>query len=1023
MKKSASRRSSSASHFAKALVAAGLAIASLSPLGVEARQRTTILSPLAAGYLERARLMMSDANFAGTTDQIEMLLPDSRALSPDQCREVRFMLAKALYERGDRRCVELLQEYVASYPASSRALEARLIIGDYYFFAGDFGKALTAYNAIDLSSLNSADKRLYSYRKGLSMIKTGLYEEAKPIMTQLLSQQAYRPAAEFYLAYIEYALGHYDVAYSGFERAASMLESAPYSGRNFDATGLDAEYYLTQIDFTRGNFREVAERGTRLLNSGRDTDLAPEINRIVGESWFKLGDEQNAYSYLLAYEKSAADEAVASAVYTLGVIDYNRGDFDSAARRFAGLTDLRDPIGQSAYLYLGQCAVKSGDDNAAAMSFENAYKMDFDRNVTETALYNYVAARTRGGNIPFGSSVGMLEDFLSRFPRSQFAPQVEEYLATAYYNEKHYARALQSINRIKNPSGKVLDAKQKVLYELGVEALSNNRPSEAITFMNGVIGLSSRNRSLANQARLWLADAQYADAQYPQAAASYQAFIKSEKKSDNRTLAIYDLAYALYMQGKYTDAISTFSEALKASPALPAQLQADATVRRADCRYYTGDASGALTDYTAALAKGVSDEAYATYRRAVMLGIKGDAGAKIKELDNLQKNYPDSKWNAAAMLEKGLTYSGSGNDAKAAEALKEVVSQWPDAPEARKALLQMALNDAAAGRGQAEKLYREVITRWPASEEASLANEDLRQIYARTGQLGEYQKFLNSIKGAPTLSDSEMERLAYDAAANALSADPNDMQQLDAYVNNYPNGKYLSQALLDLANAAYDTGRKKAALNYVDRLLAARKDAPQVPEALLLKAELLEDEGNAAEALDSYRELERRGGTDFAADAYSGIMRLTRNDNEKIAYARRLRQTGGLTSEQAEEASYYEAEALLRVGATPAATGILLDLCDNPSSLYGSKAVVALGELYLKEKKYAQAEELLQKFTDEGTPHDYELARAYIALADAYHATGRTYLGIEYLKSLKNNYPGKESDILDMIQQRLKTWK
>lgn len=1023
MKKSAIRRFQSASHFAKTLVAAGLALAALSPVGMEARQRTTILSPLAAGYLERARLMMSDANFAGTSDQIEMLLPDSRALSPDQCREVRFMLAKALYERGDRRCVELLQDYVASFPASSRALEARLIIGDYYFFAGDFGKALSAFNGIDISSLNAADRRLYSYRKALSMIKTGLYDEAKPIMTQLLSHQAYRPAAEFYLAYIEYAGGRYDAAYSGFERAASLLREASYSGKNFDPTGLDAEYYMTQIDFTRGNFRDVIDRGSRLLNTGKDSDFAPEINRIVGESWFKLGNEQNASSYLEAYERIAAEDAVASAVYTLGVIDYNRGDFDKAGRRFARLTDLRDPIGQSAYLYLGQCAVKSGDDNAAAMSFEKAYKMDYDRNVTETALYNYVAARTRGGNIPFGSSVEMLEDFLQRFPRSKFASQVEEYLATAYYNEKHYARALQSINRIKNPSAKVLDAKQKVLYELGVEALSNNRAADAITYMNGVIGLASRNRALAEQARLWLADAQYADGQYPQAAASYQSFLKTEKKSANRTLATYDLAYALYMQGKYAEAISGFSEALKASPALPASLQADAIVRRADCRYYTGDASGALADYTAALSKGVTDEAYATYRRAVMLGIKGDNAAKIRELEEFQKDFPDSKWSAAAMLEKALTYSGSGNDAKAADALKEVVNQWPEAPEARKAMLQMALNDAAAGRAQAEKLYREVITRWPASEEASLANEDLRQMYARTGQLGEYQKFLNSIKGAPTLSDSEMERLAYDAAANALAADPNDTERLDAYVRNYPNGKYLAQALLDLANASYDTGRKKAALDYADRLLSARRDAPQVPEALLLKAELLEDEGNLADALDSYRDLERRGGTDFAADAYSGIMRLTRNDSEKIAYARRLRQTGGLSAEQAEEASYYEAEALLRTGDTLAATHLLLTLSDNPSSLYGSKAVVALGELYLKEKKYSLAEELLQKFTDDGSPHDYELARAYIALADAYNATGRTYLGIEYLKSLKENYPGKESDILDMINQRLKTWK
>ena len=71
----------------------------------------------------------------------------------------------------------------------------------------------------------------------------------------------------------------------------------------------------------------------------------------------------------------------------------------------------------------------------------------------------------------------------------------------------------------------------------------------------------------------------------------------------------------------------------------------------------------------------------------------------------------------------------------------------------------------------------------------------------------------------------------------------------------------------------------------------------------------------------------------------------------------------------------------------------------------------------------AKAEKVLAAFTDAGTPHQYWLARGFIALADSYHAQKKTYLGIEYLKSLQENYPGDDLDIHDMIAQRLKAWK
>ena len=51
------------------------------------------------------------------------------------------------------------------------------------------------------------------------------------------------------------------------------------------------------------------------------------------------------------------------------------------------------------------------------------------------------------------------------------------------------------------------------------------------------------------------------------------------------------------------------------------------------------------------------------------------------------------------------------------------------------------------------------------------------------------------------------------------------------------------------------------------------------------------------------------------------------------------------------------------------------------------------------------------------------MARGFIALSDAYARAGRRQLAREYLESLKQNYPGRELDIHNMIDRKLKALK
>ncbi len=971
-------------------------------------------SPLAQGYLERARTMFDTGNYIGVIDQLSELGTQGVILNTENQEELIYLLARAYYERGDSECLPLLRNFVKDYPASTRALGARMAIADYYFFQHQWPEALNEYNSIDFNRLNKEEYPLYSYRLALCQIKTGHYKEARTTLQTLSQNRQYCDAYRFYTAYLDYVDGDYDKAYTGF--------SSVKTGEH----GLEASYYLTQIDYSRGEYEKVASNGKQLLTSLSQPELAPELNRITGLSLFKLGDWSGARTYLNRYMNLTDGKPAKDAVYALGVADYNDGDYEAAAEKFSTLTELNNDLAQSAWLYLGQCDVKTGNDDAAAMAFEKAARMDYDRNVSEVALYNYVAALTRGGTVPFSSSVDMLEGFIKLYPDSEYTPKVEEYLATAYYNEKNYSKALANIEKIKKPSKAVLTAKQKVLYELGVEAMTNSKAAEATSYLKKSLELASYDRELATQTQLWLGDAEYSQGNYKSAATAYNTFLKSEKNSGNRTLALYNLAYSEYQQEQYSAAAGNFSKALESKPALPETLRNDATIRLADCQYYIGNHSSARDNYAKAIANGAADSDFASYRHAVMSGLSGDVNGKIKELTEFESKYPDSQWMPNVLLEKAQTYEALDKNDKAAEAFSRLAAEYPKSVQARKAMINLAFTYSKAGKSeQAAETYKEIIKTWPSSEEASLANEDLRNYYSSRGELLEYAEFLKGVPGAKQLDADEMEQLSFDGAETAFAENSSNISLLKNYVSNYPDGKYLAPALLDIAYSLRDSEKYVEAEETLSQLIEARPHSAQYPEALLMRAELLEYDipGRAAEASDVYKSLAKTGETDFMADAYAGVARTSTNDAEKIEYSRKARLNGGIAADQAEEMQLIEAQALMRQGDAQKALEILNTLAANPSGEAGAKASVELGQYYLDNKDYAAAEKQMLEFTDAGTPHEFQLAKGFIILADAYSGQGKSYLAKEYLQSLRDNYPGNEPEILNAITSRLKNIK
>ena len=70
-------------------------------------------------------------------------------------RMLDFYIAMAKMQRNDATVSTALERFVEAYPASIHRLEARMALGDHYFYNNDFAAALRGYEGIPASAFDA----------------------------------------------------------------------------------------------------------------------------------------------------------------------------------------------------------------------------------------------------------------------------------------------------------------------------------------------------------------------------------------------------------------------------------------------------------------------------------------------------------------------------------------------------------------------------------------------------------------------------------------------------------------------------------------------------------------------------------------------------------------------------------------------------------------------------------------------------------------------------------------------------
>lgn len=903
-------------------------------------------------------------------------------------------------------------EFVDKYPGSYLANQMAFELGQYYFHEEDYRNAIKAFQQCNEAFLSEEQMPDYYYAYAYANFATKKYKAAKPLFKSSVELEAkYYDEALYYYSFLQYKDKNYNVALEGFEvlqADGKFQESVPY--------------YIAQILFLKEEYQKLIAFAPALITE-KESNKDVELNRIVGDAYYKMGDYDKAISYLVAYQNGTS-KILRQDLYHLGVAYYKQKDYANAAETFAQITAQNDPLSQSAYSYLGECFVKLNEKDRARLAFGTASKYKFDPILREDAYYNYVKLSYETAVSPFNGTIALLEGFLLEFPESEYTLEIYDLMYKSYMTTTNYKDACASIEKIQRDDSRLIMARQRVTYYRGVELYNEGRYKDAVKYFERSLDGDPQEKTMKAKALYWMGDAYYQQAQYAEAMAQFELFISTPGaySLEEFSIAHYNMGYSYFKQQKYNDAITWFRKYTQLNKSVDNNWMTDANNRVADCFFLKRDFYNAIKYYSQAIEHGGEGSDYAYYQKGFCQGMSQLYNPKIVTLTKLLNDAPESPYADDALYEVARTWVILERYDEAINAYKQLPYSYPNSKYASKALLNAGLTYYNNGDlDNASSTYKQVVDGYQGSEDARAALLALKNISIDQNSVNEYIAYAEE-KGATNILEQEEDTLNFLAAEKLYIAQrfEESIDAFENYTKDYPNGVYKLVAYFYMADAHMQLSQADKAMTCLEYIVAQPRSIYTEQSLAVLSATYF-NEKNFAKALESYKRLlENAEQKENILAAKIGVVDCNYALGEAgatiLAVDNLLVET--LPPATINKAYFYKAKAYMALDNEAAAKESFLILTADLSNKYGAEAKYTIAEMFYKANDFEAAKAEVFDFINKGTSEQYWLAKAFILLSDIFIVEEDLFQAKQYLLSISDNYK-QEDDILGIVNDKL----
>lgn len=891
----------------------------------------------------------------------------------------------------------LLKDFIEDHPESAKVPSAYYQLANYKFRKRRYSETIQYLTKVDPFDLNESEKAEYHFKLGYSYFQEEEFDKAANSFYKLVdTDNKYSAAARYYYAHISYQDKKYETAAVNFRKIADHPQFGPI-----------VPYYLTQIYYLQGKYDELLAYAPAVLDSA-SSKREDEINRLIGDALYQTGNYEEALPYL---EKSfKGNHAVPTSYkYQMGYAYFKSGDCEKAIDWLQKSILDNDSISQAAYYNIGECNIRLDNKMAARTAFRNAYKLNIDPEITEDALFNYAKTAYELSYHPYDDAILAFEEYINTYPNSSKINDANEYLVGVYYTTKNYKEALRSLERIKNRSYKLEEARQRLAYFRGIELFNKGNYTEAMEMFQLSLQIKLIPQITA-PTYFWLAESEFRTKDFPSAINYFEKFLAAPGAMSlpYYKMGYYNTAYSYYEQKKYTSAIFWFREYVDKNRNQQTVLVNDALLRIGDSYFIGRNYRQAVEFYDKAAQMGMLDKDYAIYQSAVANGVLGNYTQKAALLKQISdKGKGDLVYRDDAIFELGKTYLVLNNPKKALEYYNQLLEEYPNSSYLAETNLKIGLIHYNQKEDNlALKYFDNVVKNFSGSSHSKEALDKIRKIYIDKGDLNAFEKYVSGVPFAD-ISKNEMDSTAYIIAENYyLNGNCDEAtQNFTTYLNKYPQGIFTINAHFYRAECENKSGFNEEAIRDYEFVLD--KSHNKFTENALAKvAEIYRSQKKNKEAIAAYSRLEsvaeRKSNRLLAKKELMKLNFKEANYDKALSYAQNLLSEEKLDEKEVQFAKLIIAKSYLGKENFKQAVIELKKLVGN-SNIVGAEAKYLLAHTYYLQGKLPASDSLIFELVDQVPTYPYWVAKGFILLADNYVARGDFYNAKVTFESVINN--------------------
>jgi tetratricopeptide (TPR) repeat protein len=871
----------------------------------------------------------------------------------------------------------------------------------------------TAHIPIPVPYLNEIQ-----YKVGYSYFIQKQFAEAKKILGKSLEEKTenYYPI-HYYYAMSCFYREEMDLALLYFRKIQQSTRYQDY-----------IPYYLVQILFHQRRFEEAIAEGETALNQP-EIHSKTELSHLVGQSYFELKKYDKALPYL-EFNNQNSNQLRLEDFFQLGYCQYRANNYPEAVTHLSKLMDEPQYLGQLAMLYLADAFLNLGQENSARNAFRKAAEIKTNPAIGEEASISYVKI-----SYALGLDREALQAALSFDETSPFYLEAQNLVGAILMETRDYDFAIATLTSISNPSPILREAYQMATYSKGIQHYNEKEFSLAKEFFSKSLNYPISN-DLKAKTFFWQGQISAIEGLYSKSTQALNAFLTLEKTIQNfseprlKTYAHYILGYNHLKSNNYALAKSYFQTTISEIRSFPDLnkeftkeiVLPDAQLRLGDCYFKEKNYEKATFHYQEIIEKNARGKAYAIFQKAMIKGLQGKEVDKIVLLEQLLKTQPTLEFADEALMEISNTYLSLEKFQQAAAPLVQLVKNHRNqSPYINRAYLQLGL--IAYNQGDDEsalKYYKEVYNYNPSAEESQEALKGIEEILLdKKANPSEYIRFLESLPGL-TLSNRQKDSLNYKSAINQYENGEwvLALNSFENYIQQYPNGLFIMDALYLTAESHLLLNNYNAALAYYEKIID--KGPSQFYEPASEKSAIIVSTYPAAldweKALLYYSILDQiASNPEKRYKAKVGALKAAyevQSLNQVIEYAQKLIESPNNLPRDLANAYFLRGKMQFNFQKYDAALEDFNQLIKMDNTEKAAEARYLICELYFQRKDYETAEILINNANKESVSYPYWIAKSLLLYSKILTIKGDYFNALAAVEAVIENFR-EDKDLLE----------